>query len=406
MKKTINQSLSILAALLFVVSSTVVAQQSDYQIQQDFRAEYSELVNRVDNAVSSEDLEGLNADIDGLEADYSEYSDIIDAALYPETFSDKISDLRSRYAASEQNISVIEQLNERIRGMMDELDQFRDQMSNLDEEQADLKQQLDRSSANERRQAALIRQYRQNLEQRDAFVTEFLENLMTKYQSMDASTQSEIADAAQRLEDNPVKVLKTIISEYTSTADQSSDLTSADYLVMRAQHGYFVNVWDRIGDRLTNTFTPDSPVQERQEVSDLLAAYQASVDNKLWDALSTSFNQNGIELGAFTSSDTFFDALGIYVRDAAESAVESNSEEDYEAYRNFANYWNSTVKGQWGELLVEGNVLTTAQMAEIDVQLGTWGENAPPTSNLMFILFLISLAVIIGLVVLLVTKKS
>ncbi len=406
MKKTINQSLSILAALLFVVSSTVVAQQSDYQIQQDFRADYSELVNRVDNAVSSEDLEGLNADIDALEADYSEYSGIIDAALYPDTFSGKVDDLRSRYSASEQNISVIEQLNERIRDLMGELDQFRDELANLDEEQADLKQQLDRSSANERRQAALIRQYRQNLEQRDEFVTEFLENLMTKYQSMDAATQSEIADAAERMDDNPVEVLKTIISEYTNIADQSSDLTSAEYLAMRAQHGYFVDVWDRIGDRLTNTFAPDSPVQERQEISDLLAAWQASVDNKLWNALSTSFNQNGIELGAFTSPSTFFDALGIYVREAAETALESNREEDYEAYRNFANFWNSTVKGQWGELLIQGDVLSTSEMAEIDVQLGTWGENAPPTSNLMFILFLISLAVIIGLVVLLVTKKN
>jgi predicted nucleic acid-binding Zn-ribbon protein len=406
MKKTIYNSLSILAALLFVVSSTVVAQQSDYQIQQDFRADYSELVNRVDNAVSSEDLEGLNADIDALEADYSEYSSIIDAAIYPDTFSERMDDLRSRYAASDQNITVIEELNERIRGLMEDLDQFRGQMTELDEEQADLKEQLDRSSANERRQAALIRQYRQNLEQRDAFVTEFLENLMTKYQSMDSSTQSEIADAAERMEDNPVEVLKTIISEYTNTADQGSDLSSADYLGMRAQHGYFADVWDRIGDQLTNTFAPDSPVQERQEVSDMLAAWQASIDNKLWNALSTSFNQNGIELDSFTGSDAFFDALGVYVRNASQAAVESNSEEDYETYRNFANYWNSTVKGQWGEVLVQGDVLSPSQMAEIDVELGTWGENAPPTSNLMFILFLISLAVIIGLVVLLVTKKS
>ncbi|WP_069131325.1 hypothetical protein [Rhodohalobacter halophilus] len=406
MKKSIQQTLSIFAALLFVISSTAVAQQSDYQIQQDFRADYSELVNRVDNAVSSDDLQGLNADIDALEADYSEYSSIINAALYPETFSQRIEDLRNRYTASEQNITVIEELNERIRGLMDELDGFRNQLSDLDEEQANLKEQLDRSSANERRQAALIRQYRENLETRDQFVTEFLENLMTKYQSMDAATQSEIADAAERMEDNPVEVLKTIIAEYTNTANQSSDLAAGDYLAMRAQHGYFADVWDRIGDRLTNTFTPDSPVQERQEVSDMLAAWQASIDNKLWNSLSTAFNQNGIELGSFTSASTFFDALGIYVRESSQQAVESNSEEDYEVYRNFANFWNSTVKGQWGELMIQGNVLSTSEMAEIDVELGTWGENAPATSNLMFILFLVSLAVIIGLVVLLVTKKN
>lgn len=406
MKKTIYNSLSILTALLFVVSSTVVAQQSDYQVQQDFRADYSELVNRVDNAVSSEDLEGLEADIDALEADYSEYSSLIDAAVYPDSFSERIEDLRSRFTASEQNILVIERLNDRIRELTENMDEVRSEVSEMDEQQADLQEQLDRASANERRQAALIRQYRQNLEQRDAFVSEFMESLMSKYQSMDSATQDEIAEAAERLDDNPVELIKTIIAEYTNIADQSSDLQAVDYLGMRAQHGYFTDVWDRIGERLTTTFTPDEPVQQRQEVSDMLDAWQASVDNKLWNSLSTSFNQNGIELSSFNSSSTFLDALSTYVSDAAATSEEENSEEDYEEYRNFANYWNSTVKGQWGELLVTGNVLSNSDIAEIDVQLGNWGETAPPSSNLMFILFLISLAVIIGLVVLLVTRKK
>lgn len=406
MKKSMQQTLSIFAALLFVISSTAVAQQSDYQIQQDFRAEYSELVERVDNAGSSEELADLGSDIEALEADYSEYSSIINSAIYPDTFSDRIEDLRNRQAGAEEDISVIEELNEQVDELTAELDEFRNQLSEMDEEQADLKEQLDRSSSNERRQAALIRQYRENLEQRDQFVTEFLENLMTKYQSMDSETQDEISDAAERMEDNPVEVLKTIIAEYTNDADQSSDLEAGDYLAMRAQYGYFSDVWDNIGEQLTNTFAPDEPVQERQEVSDMLEAWQASVDNKLWNSLSTAFNQNGIELESFTSADSFFDALGIYVREASEAAVESNSEEDLETYRNFANFWNSSVKGQWGDLMVEGNVLTNSEMAEIDVELGTWGENAPPKSNLMFILFLVSLAVIIGLIVLLVTKKN
>jgi predicted nucleic acid-binding Zn-ribbon protein len=405
MKKLLYAQLSTLAALLFVVSSTVVAQQSDYQIQQDFRADYSELVDRVDSAVF-EEIDELSADIDALEADYAEYSSIINAAVYPETFSGKIDDLRNRFRIAEQNLTVIEDLNQRISELMEELEGFRGQLADMDEEQADLREQLDRSSANERRQAALIRQYRQNIEQRDQFVSEFLENLLSKYQQLDSDTQAELAEAAERMEDNPVELVKTIIAEYTNQADQSTDLAPGDYLAMRAQHGYFADVWDRIGNRLTETFMPDSPVQARQEVSDMLSAWQASVDNKLWNSLSTSFNQNGIELPAFTSASTFFDALGVYVDNAVSASMEQNSEEDYEAYRNFANYWNTTVKGQWGELLVNGNVLTTSEMAEIDMKLNEWSEHAPPTSNLMFILFLISLAVIIGLVVLLVTKKN
>ncbi len=406
MKKTMKTTFSTIVALLFVTSATLYAQQSDYQIQQDFRANHAELTERINAATSTDELSDISIDIDALEADYSEYSSLINAAVYPDTFSGMVRDLRNRYNATSVNLTALEQANERIDDLMAQVDDFRNRLAEMDEEIADLKQQIDRSSANERRQAALIRQYRQNVEQRDTFVTDVLEQLMSRYQEVDSATQDEIAAALERMSDNPIELLKTIIAEYTNMADQDSGLETPDFVRMRAQHGYFSDVWNRIGDRLANTFAPDNPVQARQEVTDMLAAWLASIDNKLWNALTTSFNQNGIELPPFTSASTFNNALNQYVDNAIEVSRESNSEEDYQVYRNFANYWNNTVKAQWGELLVNGGILSTSDMAAIDVKLNEWGETATPTSNLMFILFLISLAVIIGLVVLLVTKKS
>lgn len=405
MKKLMKTTFSTIAALLFVTSATVYAQQSDYQIQQEFRAEYSDLTERIDNATTPGELDEISDDIDALEAEYSEYSSIIDSAVYPDSFSGRISDLRSRYTATMNNIRALEESDERIRELMSQVDDFRDRLAAMDEEVADLKEQIDRASANERRQAALIRQYRQNIEQRDEFVSDFLENLLQKYQNMDSATQSEIAAAADQLDNNPVDLLKTILSEYTQAADEDSGLSAPDYVRMRAQHGYFTDVWSRIGERLSSTFAPENPVEARQEVTDMLAAWQASIDNKLWNALTTEFNQNGIELTPFTSSGSFNTALNTYVDEAMDVSMESNSEEDYEVYRNFSNYWNNTVKSQWGELLVNGGILSNSDIAAIDMKLNTWGENAVPTSNLMFILFLVSIAVIIGLIVLLVTKK-
>jgi hypothetical protein len=406
MKKTMKTTFSTIVALLFVASATVVAQQSDYQIQQDFRANHAELAERIDNATTPGELSEISADIDALEADYSEHSSLINAAIYPDTFSGKVRELRNRYNSASGHLAALEDASQRISELMAQVDEFRDRLAGMDEEIADLKEQIDRSSANERRQAALIRQYRQNLEQRDAFVSEVLEQLMKRYQEVDSATQAEIADALERMSDNPIELLKTIIAEYTSMADQDSGLEAPDYVRMRAQHGYFSDVWSRIGERLANTFAPDNPVEARQEVTDMLSAWLASIDNKLWNALTTAFNQNGIELPAFTSASTFNNALNQYVDNAIEVSRESNSEEDYQIYRNFSNYWNNTVKAQWGELLVSGGILTNSDIAAIDVKLNEWSETAPPTSNLMFILFLISLAVIIGLVVLLVTKKS
>jgi hypothetical protein len=51
---------------------------------------------------------------------------------------------------------------------------------------------------------------------------------------------------------------------------------------------------------------------------------------------------------------------------AYEISLERNSEEDHEIYRNFSSFWNNTVKASWGELLVEGNVLSHSDIAAID----------------------------------------
>lgn len=405
--KVMKPTISTLAALLMIFAgSSALAQQSDYKIQQDFRADYNEIAEQIDTAVSSDDVSEINDQIEQLEADYSGYQELLNAALYPETFSDRISGLRDRLTGAENNISVVEQLNERVEELQNEMSNLRDQITQMNEDSEALRQRMDRSASNERRLSALVTQYRQNIEQRDAFVSNFMENLLNRYQAMDAQTQSELADASESLDDNPLALIRTVLSEYVNQADREANLEASDYVRMRAQHAYFVNIWDRIGERIATTYASDSPVQAQQEITDLLAAWQASVNNKLWNSLSTAFNQNGIELPAFSNGDEFNNALNAFVDNASETAQNQNEEADLELYESFSNFWNSTVKADWGEHLVNGNVLSQGQIAAIDVKLGDWARSAEPVSNLMFILFLISLAVIIGLVVLLVTKKS
>lgn len=406
MKTLYKTYFSVLTAFLILTCSPVLAQQSDYQIQQDYRTDISELLNRVELAVTAEELEEVESEIDALEQQYSEYSEIINAALYPETFTGMLSNLRDIHQAAYNNLSVIEQLNEQIVVLSTEMDEFRNRLTQMTQETTSLRQQIERGEANEQRQASLIRQYRQNIEQRDSFVAEFLQELLSKYQRMGVGTQQEIAENVDRLDQNPLDMIRTIISEYIQIADQSTGLQTPDYVAMRAQYGYFEGVWSQIDQRLTNTFAPDRPVETVQEISDMLAAWLASVDNKLWDSMSTAFNQNGINLQPFVTPGDFYTSLNTFVDRAYEISLESNNESDYEVFRNFREFWNTTVKASWGEALITGNILTPAQIAAIDLKLNDWGEAAQPTSNLMFILLLISIAVIVLLVVLLIVRKK
>ena len=406
MKTLLKQRFSLLAVFLLFASTSVVAQQSDYQIQQDFRAELSELMERVETTVTTEELSELEAEIDRLEDQYAEHSQIINAAIYPDTFNRALTRLKNAHTAAMDDATIIEQLNQRIDEMTAEMDVFRDRMEEMNVEMSSLQGQLERAEANETRQAALLRQYRQNIDQRNEFVSEFLEELLSKYQTMDRETQQEIAETAERLDDNPLEMIQTIVIEYIDLSDQATALETPDFVAMRAQHGYFEDIWERIGERLANTFEPDNPVIAKEEIDDLLTAWQLSVDNQLWDALDSAFSQNGIELEPFSSPEDFNTALNSYVDQAYEISLERNSEEDHEIYRNFNSFWNNTVKASWGDLLVEGNVLSNSDIAAIDIKIADWSGASAPTSNLMFILLLISIAIIIGLVILLITRTG
>ncbi|MEX0770116.1 MAG: hypothetical protein WD035_05235 [Balneolaceae bacterium] len=398
-------SLIMAMGFAFTATTSTLAQESDYQVQQNFRAEFNDMVNRIDNAITSKDLEEILAGIEEFEAEYSGYSELINHAIYPETFESRLYDLNSRFRAAEQNIATIEQLNERIRELSAELDAFRSRLEEMDSLAGELREEIQASESNEQRLSGLVRQYRENLQQRDRFVTGFLESLITRYETIDSESAAELSEAAERMDENPMDLVQTILGEYINHTDQTSGLQAIDYLRMKTQHVYFSEVWSEIGENLAEIFASDRQVQARQEVEDLLSKWNTSIENKLWNSMTTAFNQNNISLGDFNSGNGLFDALTAYIESATAGSREVNTEEDYETYRNFTGFWNNTVKSEWGDHLVNGEVLTFSQMSAVDEQLQDWNEAAVPTSNLMLILFLISIAVIIGLVVMLVRKK-
>jgi len=392
--------------LLFFLQSALIAQQSDYQVQQSFVSELNELTQRIDTTQSSAELAELEIELQQLKSEYAEHEEIINAALYPETYQNRVNTLDEQLSVAIDNASVIEQLNTRIDGLMVEIDSYRSEITDLNEDSQALRQELQRAESNEEQQAALLIEYRQSLEERNSFVSGFLQELMSRYQNVDLGTQQEISDNAERLDDSPVEILRSIILDYINIVDESSSLETPDYVAMRAQHEYFFEVWERIGTNLVNTFVPDNPSEAKTEMDELMSAWLLSIDNQLWESLNNSFSQNGIELEVFVSPDEFYNAIYTYVDNGHATSLERNSEEDFGVYQNFNTFWNETVKAEWGDMLIEGEILTQSQISEIDIKLNDWEEASKPTSNLMFILLIVSVAVIIGLIVLLITKKN
>lgn len=395
------------SALLITLSATAVtAQQSDYDIQRNFQQELSELTAEIEDARELGELTELGSRVDQLENRYSEHEELINAALYPQTFRVLIGNVRDQLTQSLSSVEVVEELSTRIDELSTEVSGYREQIETINQETSQLQSRLQQSEVNEQNQAALLQEYRQNIEERNQFVSQFLEQLMSRYQNITPSDQQEISESSERLAENPLNVLESILNEYTSIAGEPIGLGATDYASMRAQYIYFEDVWDRIGDSLARTFAGENASAAKSSIDAQLSGWIDAIDNQLWESLSEAFENNGIVLEEFSNEMEFYNALYGYVDDHTVASEQTNSEEDYNTYTNFNDYWNNTVKAEWGSLLIEANILSPDQIAAIDLKLGEWSNTAAPESNMMLILLIVSIVIIIGLIVVMFMKRD
>src|SRR5690625_7335911 len=89
--------------------SAAVAQESDYEIQQQFRADYNEISAMLENATSLDDLEDVAGRVQEFINDYQQHTDMINAALYPNTASAIEHELHVQYEVICNTISTFEE---------------------------------------------------------------------------------------------------------------------------------------------------------------------------------------------------------------------------------------------------------------------------------------------------------
>src|SRR5690625_4078794 len=122
-----------------------------------------------------------------LERTYSEHAELINAALYPQTYQVLTGNLREQLTQALSTAEVVEELSTRIDELNVEVSQYRDEIDAMNRTTAELQSRLQQAESNDMNQAALLSLYRQSIEQRNHFVSQILEQLMSMYQDASPS---------------------------------------------------------------------------------------------------------------------------------------------------------------------------------------------------------------------------
>ncbi|MBO6586432.1 MAG: hypothetical protein JJ953_10035 [Gracilimonas sp.] len=395
---------------LAVGSVSISAQTSDYQVKKNFEDRYAELKSSITEAMTVKEIDSLRSEIKDFAYYNEDHEQLLDNALYPETYESTIEELKQRARAAEHKLLIIENQNEKLTQLSNELSTYKSEIANLNERTDSLRNAILASEESESDLSQLVERYRKSMEERDEFVLNMIDSLFITYKDLQGKALAEFTEEngprALQEEDNPLHVIESVIEENIQIlkADNGA-LQTEDYLRMYVVQNRFSEVWNQIGDDLTRIYAGNKASQWENNIEDKLGDWKASASKNMWASMDSYLEKNNVDLGAFDSNESFYKSIEQFVSKATDASREKViTDENYADFQSFYDFWNGKIKKDWGKFVQEGEVLTMNQISTIDTEIMTWRDEAKPKSFLIPILFGLSLLTIVGLIIVLARK--
>ncbi len=395
--------------LTSLIASGVFAQQSDYQTKTSFEIKYQRIEASLKSASTVKAVDSLKKEIIFLDDEYFAHSELLDNALYPQTYAGEISDLQSMVNNVEQRLLIIENQNERLVQLGKEVASYKSEIAFLNTRADSLNKAISNSQASEERLAALVKRYRENLELRDELIMDVVDSLMITYNGM---TTKKVNELAEKIESgrisgsNPLDLMESILAEnieYVSSSNRA--LSVEDHLRMYAVQQHFEDVWTQIGPKMITAYGGTKKNEWNSVIESKLKDWRMLTSQKMWNSMDKYLEFSDVELGAFDNNYSFFIALDNFVKEAQKkSEDEIISTESYQDYKKFQEFWSGKVKNEWSNLIQDTEVLTIAQISSIDDQLSSWEMESRPIHPFLIVLLVLT-AVSLGGYILVMAKS-
>ncbi len=403
-------NLFITVLFLMIGVTGIQAQTSDYQIKKNFEKEYAQFKNDIEQAMTVQEIDSLRQKIKDLAYAHAEHEQLLDNALYPETYESSMEELKQRARSAEHKLLIIENQDEKLAQLTDELSSYKSEIALLNSRTDSLRNAILASEKSESDLSKLVERYRKSMEERDEFVLTMIDSLFITYKDLQGEALAKFTEknATRPLhkEDNPLKVIQSVIDENIQILKSNDgSLQTEDYLRMHVVQSRFSEVWNQIGTELAQIYGANKSESWKSRIDEKLGDWKASSSKNMWASIDTYLEEHNIELSAFDNNESFYKAIDTFISDATDASREKVvTKENYKEFESFYDFWNGKIKSDWGNLVQKGEVLTMSQISSIDSEMMSWKEEAKPKSFLIPILFGVSLLVIIGLIIVLARK--
>ncbi len=401
---------SALCTLAFIIVLipflTVPAQESDFAIKRDFEDRAAVLRTQIDAAVSTAQLDSLKNAIDGFEMDFSPHSEFLDKALYPETFTSRMKEMRERHERTLLRVRTIESQGTRMAEMEGAIQTLTYRLDTLSVERDRLFAELKVNKTNATALRETVRRLENMLQARDKLMFALVDSIFMPY-GQDLATLDDVQREAlsTKLTDNNL-----VNRVYSIAADNvrflgATELQGKDYAALLDNYRQFAGRWKGLSDKIqavgiagqmpgaARTSSPkrtesvtassrSSAAAQVQQVDSLLGEWNARLQKSFWSAVEREFTSRQIQIMPFSDGPGFSASIRTYVQSLQTSG------DDPSVF--VEEIWKAKIDKEWRDALTRDGMLGKEEYASLDKLVS---ELAKTKFDLKFVLY----AGIIGL---------
>ena len=397
---------------LFSIGAAAQSTQSDYEIQKSFKTQYAEYEQKVEQLSSPDSAQALITSIREFDQKYNKHADLLDKALYPDTYDQRIEKLKESSVVAMNRLETMKKQTKKLEKLETQLTSYENDLQQLNKRTDSLQNAMQESIQSEKKLSAMLREYRQSLEKRDELILAFIDSMVIAYQEMDLQKLDDLEniDQKSRLESDgdALKMIHNISVENLDILQKNAqNLRLQDYMRMADVQQQFEKMWSRLGDKITEVYDGENAKEMAGEVDQKINKWNQLLKEQTLASLKDTLAENNIGVSGFETSDEFYSSLNSYLDDKVKKSKENASKAGYNDFTNFKSFWNE-IEVQWANNFVDAGLLSQPQMATLNAKVDSWAEHAQPRSNNLLVYLLgasVLLAVALG-VMLIREKKS
>ena len=382
--------------VVFGVTSLIFA-QSDREIVDKFKAEYTSIEKSIKNATTLQELEPVATKLNTFKQEYAQYKDLLDKSLYPDKYDDSIDKLNKAYLLRQGDFSTIDVLQSEVGELKTQVEFLNQRNNELLGQVQKLEAQKQKDAKTIKKLENLVAELRSSIRERDNLVLSMIDSLMPPIirdkEALTIEDKNMVASEEQK--DNVLNNIKTTIRDNIRFMKATS-LKPDDLESIQEQQKDFASKWRKVGIKLIEVYAEDgNKSEELKQIDGLFNEWAATVNREAWESISDEFSLSGIELRSFKNGDEFTTSVEMFVGDELKNLGIKSDEESKRIYAQFADStWFATIQPVWMNYLVENKLLSDENKNKMESKIAEWKSALYPSN--WWIYLIIAVVVIAG----------